>query len=98
MPLRIAAAAADVVELAALAAAEGKPVLRPDATAAAMLAEAAVRAATHLVDVDLAAVPGGARSERSTSIAEAAEATRGRRAAPSDNGAAPLRGRPLLPL
>jgi methenyltetrahydrofolate cyclohydrolase len=77
VPLRIAAAAADVVELATRAAAEGKHVLRPDATAAAMLAEAAVRAATHLVDADLAAVPGDG-SERSASIAEAAEATRSR--------------------
>ena len=45
VPLRIAEAAADVSELAALAAAEGKPALRPDAAAAATLAEAAVRAA-----------------------------------------------------
>ena len=39
----IAEAAADVAELAAVAAAEGSPHLRPDATAAAALAEAAVR-------------------------------------------------------
>lgn len=78
VPLRIAAAAADVAELAALAAAEGKHALRPDAAAAVILAEAAVRAATHLVDVNLATVPGDGRSHRAARIAEAAETTRTR--------------------
>jgi formiminotetrahydrofolate cyclodeaminase len=78
VPLRIAAAAADVAELAALAAAEGKDALRPDAAAAVILAEAAVRAATHLVDVNLATVPGDGRSDRAARIAEAAETTRTR--------------------
>jgi formiminotetrahydrofolate cyclodeaminase len=78
VPLRIAAAAADVAELAALAAAEGKHSLRPDAAAAVILAEAAVRAATHLVDVNLATLPGDERSDRAARIAEAAETTRAR--------------------
>ena len=78
VPLRIAAAAADVAELAALAAVEGKHSLRPDAAAAVILAEAAVRAATHLVDVNLATLPGDERSDRAARIAEAAETTRAR--------------------
>ena len=78
VPLSIAAAAADVAELAAVAAAEGKHALRPDAAAAVILAEAAVRAATHLVDVNLATVPGDRRSGRAARIAEAAEKTRAR--------------------
>jgi methenyltetrahydrofolate cyclohydrolase len=78
VPLRIAAAAADVAELAALAGVEGKHALRPDAAAAVILAEAAVRAATHLVDVNLATVPGDGRSDRAAGIAQAAETTRAR--------------------
>lgn len=78
VPLRIAEAAADVAELAALAAAEGKDALRPDASAAATLAEAAVRASAHLVDVNLATVPGDGRSDRAAALAEAAEAARAR--------------------
>ena len=64
VPLRIAEAAADVAELAAAAAAEGSPHLQPDATAAAALAEAATQAATHLVEINLAIVPGDRHSER----------------------------------
>ena len=64
VPLRIAEAAADVAELAALTAAEGSPHLRADATAAAALAEAATRAAAHLVDINLATVRGDAHSAR----------------------------------
>jgi len=62
VPLRIAEAAADVTELAALAA----------------LAEAATRAATHLVDVNLATVPGDRHSERAASLAAAAATARAR--------------------
>ena len=43
--------------------AEGAPHLRPDAAAAAVLTEAAVRAATHLVEINLAVVPGDQHSE-----------------------------------
>jgi formiminotetrahydrofolate cyclodeaminase len=78
VPLRIAEAAADVSELAALAAAEAKPALRPDAAAAATLAEAAVRASAHLVDVNLATVPGDRRSTQAAALATAAEAARAR--------------------
>ena len=78
VPLRIAEAAADVAELAALAASEGSPHLRPDATAAATLAEAAVRAATHLVEINLATVPGDHHSARAELLAAAAAAARAR--------------------
>ena len=78
VPLRIGEAAADVAELAALAAAEGSPQLRPDATAAAVLAEAASRAATHLVEINLAIVPGDRHSERAALLVTAAAAARER--------------------
>jgi formiminotetrahydrofolate cyclodeaminase len=84
VPLQIGEAAADVAELAALAVLEGAPHLRPDAAAAAALAEAAVRAATHLVEINLAIVPGDTRSERAGRLAAAAAAARARAlAAPS---------------
>jgi glutamate formiminotransferase/formiminotetrahydrofolate cyclodeaminase len=77
-PLRIAEAAADVAELAAAAAAEGSPHLQPDATAAAALAEAATQAATHLVEINLAIVPGDSHSERAGQLTAAAAAARAR--------------------
>ena len=78
VPLRIAEAAADVAELAAFAAAEGAPQLRPDASAAATLAEAAVRASTHLVEINLATVAGDRHSARGVELAEAAATARER--------------------
>ena len=78
VPLEIAEVAADVAELAALAAAEGSPRLQPDATAAATLAEAAVRAATHLVEINLATVTGDSASERAALLSAAASAARAR--------------------
>ena len=54
VPLRIVDAAADVVELAAVLAERGDPASRSDAVGAAMLAEAATRAAAHLVEINLA--------------------------------------------
>jgi formiminotetrahydrofolate cyclodeaminase len=76
VPLRIAEAAAEVAELAARAAAEGAPKLRADASAAAALAEAATRAAAHLVDVNLATVPGDGHSEQAAAFAAGAAAAR----------------------
>jgi len=78
VPLQIGEAAADVAELAALAAGEGAPHLRPDASVAAVLAEAAVRAATHLVEINLAVVPGDQHSESAARLAAAAAAARER--------------------
>lgn len=53
LPLAIAEAASDVVELGALIATEGDPSVRGDALAAARLAEAAARAAGDLVSLNL---------------------------------------------
>ena len=78
VPLRIAESAADVAELAATAAAEGSPQLQPDATAAAALAEAATRAAAHLVEINLAIVPGDRHSERAALLVTAAAGARER--------------------
>jgi len=54
LPLAIAEAAADAVELAAYAAEECVGSVRGDVLAAAVLAEAAVRVAVHLVEINLA--------------------------------------------
>lgn len=54
VPLRIAGAASDVAELAALVAENGRPSLRVDAATAALLAEAGARAAAAIVEVNLA--------------------------------------------
>jgi formiminotetrahydrofolate cyclodeaminase len=78
VPLQIAEAAADVADLAALASSEGSSHLRPDATAAAILAEAAVRAATHLVEINLATVVGDNHSRQAGILAAAAAAARER--------------------
>ena len=78
VPLQIGEAAADVAELAAIAATDGAPHLRPDAAAAAVMAEAAVRAATHLVEINLAVVPGDRHSESAARLAAAAVAARER--------------------
>jgi len=76
VPLRIAGSCADVAELAALAASSGEPQLRPDATAAALLAEAACRSAVRLVEVNLATLPGDRM--RDEALVHAAEAARAR--------------------
>ncbi len=78
VPLRIAEAAADVTELAATAAVEGAPRLRPDATAAAALAEAATRAAAHLVEINLGTVKGDRHSQQAAMLAVAASTARAR--------------------
>ena len=78
VPLLIAEAGADVTELAAVAAAEGSAHLRPDATAAAALAEAATQAASHLVEINLAIVRGDRHSEQAARLAAAAAAARAR--------------------
>lgn len=78
LPLAIAEASADVVELAALATAHGKESLRPDAAVAAALAEAAAHSGAHLVEVNLATMPGDDRSDRAAELVEAARAARAR--------------------
>lgn len=78
VPLAIAEASAEVVELAALAHANGKPAMRPDAAAAAMLAEAATRAAAQLVGVNLARFPAGPNDEERDHLLVAAAAAESR--------------------
>ncbi len=73
IPLRIVAAANDVAFLAAEAAHWGEPALRPDATAAALLAAGAARSAAHLVEVNLATGPEDERVLRARSLAASAQ-------------------------
>jgi len=72
--LSIADAAADVAELAGAVADRCSPPLRPDAVGAATLAEAAARAAAHLVEINLAVTPTDARTARARAAVEAASA------------------------
>jgi formiminotetrahydrofolate cyclodeaminase len=85
VPLRMAALAADVGELAAEAAAQSKPDSRFDAVAGTILAEAAARTAAMLVEANL----GGRDDERvpraRVAVERAASAARGARA-PSRDG------------
>jgi methenyltetrahydrofolate cyclohydrolase len=76
VPLRIAMAAADVAELAVLAARRGAPDRRADAVAAAALAEGAARTAAVLVDVNLATTPDDARAGQAQQAVDAATAAR----------------------
>ena len=77
IPLRIADAAADVAAMAALAAELGEGTFRGDAVAAALLAEAAARAAGTLVGLNLAVTRDDerlARARRSEQLAAEAVA------------------------
>lgn len=74
VPLRIAESAADVAELAAALAECGNPNLRGDATAAALLSQAAARTAANLVEINLATMEGDDRIERARALAAAAGA------------------------
>jgi len=70
VPLAIAEAALDVASLAAELVEHGNPNLRGDAATAALLAEAAVRAAANLVEVNLATREGDERIERARELVE----------------------------
>jgi formiminotetrahydrofolate cyclodeaminase len=73
VPLEIAAACAEVTELAAASAgAAGNEHLLGDAGAAALIAEAATRAAVTLVEINLARSPGDPRLEQATALARRA--------------------------
>ena len=63
VPLEIARTGAEVAVLAADAAEHGNPSLRGDATAGALLAAAATRAAANLVEINLASRPADERIE-----------------------------------
>jgi methenyltetrahydrofolate cyclohydrolase len=78
LPLEIAEAAADVAELAAVAAEHADGPHRIDAIAAAALAEGAVVASVHLVALNLRTVPGDERSLRGAELVSAATIARER--------------------
>ncbi|MBA2272371.1 MAG: cyclodeaminase/cyclohydrolase family protein [Actinobacteria bacterium] len=71
IPLAVAEAAAEVADLAAQVAVRGNPNLRGDATAAALLAEAAARIAATLVNINLGDNDDG-RRHRADELAVAA--------------------------
>lgn len=71
LPLQIAEAACDVAELGVLVTERGDPQRRADATAAVLLADAAVRAGAHLVRVNLAAQIQDDRVKRADALVEA---------------------------
>jgi formiminotetrahydrofolate cyclodeaminase len=72
VPLAIAEAAHDVAALAGEVAERGNANLRGDAATAALLAEAAVRSAANLVEINLATREGDERIQRARDLAEAA--------------------------
>ncbi len=80
VPLAIAQSAADVTDLALRAAHDGKRHLQPDANAAAILAEAATRAAALLVRVNVAALPADTDAATTIRLVEAAQAAQDRAA------------------
>ena len=81
-PLAIAEAAANVAELAAVVAEDGSSSARGDATAAAMLALGATRAAAHLVGINLGVLENDERLRRATRLAADAAAASARTLAP----------------
>jgi formiminotetrahydrofolate cyclodeaminase len=72
LPARLAELALEIAQLAAEAAERGKPVLRGDAAAGALLAEAAARTAANLVVIN--GGPADRRVEQSRLAADAASA------------------------
>ena len=77
-PLAIAEAASNVAELAAVVSEDGDPTVRADATAAAMLALGATRAAAHLVEINLGVLEHDERLLRATRLAADAAASSAR--------------------
>jgi methenyltetrahydrofolate cyclohydrolase len=74
LPLAIAEVAADVVELSSHAACSCDAKVRGEALTAAVLGDAAVRAAAGLVEINLATAEGDARLARAREAAAAAAA------------------------
>jgi formiminotetrahydrofolate cyclodeaminase len=75
VPLAIADYASDVIALAAEICERCDPARRADVVAAALLAEGAVRAAAHLVTVNLTFAPNDPRVERAEGLVRSAQAT-----------------------
>jgi methenyltetrahydrofolate cyclohydrolase len=76
IPLAIAVAAAEVGELACVAAQAGNEYLLGDASVAAVIAEGAARSAARLVELNLASRPDDARIARAEAAAQRAGAAR----------------------
>ena len=76
VPIALAALGAELSELAAQLAATGNAALEGDATAAALLAEAATRAAARLVELNLAHDPADDRHAAAAVHVERAAAAR----------------------
>ncbi len=76
VPLAVAQGAAELAELAAALARDGSPHLVGDATAAALLAEAATRGALRLVELNLAQAPQDGRLHVAAELAARARAAR----------------------
>jgi formiminotetrahydrofolate cyclodeaminase len=74
VPLEIAEVAVDVASLAAVVAERGEQALRADAVSAALLAEAAARAAATLVEVNLGTTSADERVARARDLAGSATA------------------------
>jgi formiminotetrahydrofolate cyclodeaminase len=74
VPLEIAEVAVDVASLAAVVAERGEQALRADAVSAAVLAEAAARAAATLVEVNLGTTTSDERVARARDLAGSAAA------------------------
>jgi len=74
VPLDVAEACADVLELAAVVGQLAPPDLIPDVRAAGCLAAAGARAAAHLVEVNLAVAGDDPRAERAQQVARRAAA------------------------
>jgi formiminotetrahydrofolate cyclodeaminase len=74
VPLEIAEAAVDVASLAAVVAERGEQSLRADAVTAAVLAQAAARAASTLVEVNLGVTASDPRVARARDLAGSATA------------------------
>jgi formiminotetrahydrofolate cyclodeaminase len=78
VPLAIAAATADLAELAAATAEHAPPSLRPDAVTAVLLAESACRSCARLVEVNLSVLPDDGRVAEARALAAAAAQARSR--------------------
>ena len=74
VPLEMAEVAVDVASLAAVVAERGEQALRADAVSAALLAEAAARAAATLVEVNLGTTSADERVARARDLAGSATA------------------------
>jgi methenyltetrahydrofolate cyclohydrolase len=77
VPLAVAEAGAEVASIAARLACDGNPNLEGDALCAVLLADAGVRAAVRLVEINLSGEPGeDGRLERARELVETAASAR----------------------